>query len=292
MKPAIHIQPHGGIGNQLFQYAVGRHLALRNQSALLVDRSWFQPGLGREFGLGQFESVYGDDPTRVPSRVRRSTWRLAMKAPRACNTFLPHTYVDCGEAFDKQIFCQLPGVRLIGYFQSWRYFWDIRNELAAEISSLRSPSPQFMHLSARLNDGRPRAAVHVRRGDFLRAGHATYHSIVPISYYAEALNRIPIEPDWIIEFHSDDPQLVNDLREKAGLPNEFVNMEDFTQILPIERIWLMAQTDAIIGANSSMSLWAAYLSAAPGRNIVFPLSWYTHRTIVPSDRFLPDWQLI
>ena len=47
----------GGLGNQMFQYALGRHLSIINRTNLLLDDSFLsEPGIAsqREYELGVF----------------------------------------------------------------------------------------------------------------------------------------------------------------------------------------------------------------------------------------------
>lgn len=288
----VLIQPNGGLGNQLFQYAAGRSLAEITGSSLVVDDSWYPSGAQRRFELTSFDSAISLLDTRISPNVRRWSWRAAMKAPHLSNRFLKLTCTEVGEAFQPEVLTRPPGTRLIGYFQSWRYFIDIFNTLTRELSALRHPSEQFKQLGGRGQDGRPRVAVHIRRGDYLRQGRSSFHNLVPLSWYLGALKLIQLDEDWIIELHSDDPQSLHYLQSEMGGHCTIVSMEEFSDLAPLERVWTMAQANALIGANSSLSLWAGYLSNALPERIVFPAQWYSSRAIVPSDRFLPGWQIV
>ena len=37
----LYVSLYGGLGNQLFQYSIGRSLAIRNQAQLFIDLTWF-----------------------------------------------------------------------------------------------------------------------------------------------------------------------------------------------------------------------------------------------------------
>ena len=45
----------GGLGNQMFQYAVGRHLAIKNNTILKLDISEFKDYKRRNHDLGCFK---------------------------------------------------------------------------------------------------------------------------------------------------------------------------------------------------------------------------------------------
>ena len=48
---------NGGLGNQMFQYALGRKLALENKLDLVFDATSFEKNHLRDFNLGQFNVV-------------------------------------------------------------------------------------------------------------------------------------------------------------------------------------------------------------------------------------------
>ena len=50
----IAVQLTGGLGNQLFQYAMGRSLAIRNNAVLKLDLSFFETYEWHEYSVDPF----------------------------------------------------------------------------------------------------------------------------------------------------------------------------------------------------------------------------------------------
>ncbi len=90
----VVVQLQGGLGNQLFQYAAGRSLALRTRAELRLDLGQLGKGAYRPYRLGVFElqarpAGKSDVPFefRQPHRsplARKVFARIPTLAPRAC----------------------------------------------------------------------------------------------------------------------------------------------------------------------------------------------------------------
>ena len=66
----------GGLGNQMFQYAVGRCLAARLNTVLKLDVSGFDEWGGREYALRPM-AIVGTvlpEPDLAALKARKSTW--------------------------------------------------------------------------------------------------------------------------------------------------------------------------------------------------------------------------
>jgi hypothetical protein len=102
-----------------------------------------------------------------------------------------------------------------------------------------------------------RTAIHVRRGDYLQL--ADRFRILSREYYEEAMS-ITSAPYVIF---SDDIKWC-----RRQFPSDCIFM---THNRDYEDLALMASCDAIVTANSTFSLWAAWLSR--GRRI-YPRQWF------------------
>jgi len=77
----IITQINGGLGNQMFQYAAGRALALRHGVELTLDTRIFDGGTQFGFGLGHFAHAARKGrpaempPERRQNRLRYLIWR-------------------------------------------------------------------------------------------------------------------------------------------------------------------------------------------------------------------------
>lgn len=147
------------------------------------------------------------------------------------------------------------------YVQNFKYFEecseDIKNMFGGDIGK-------------RIN----KVAIHVRRGDYLKAPHNTFHANLCASeYYQDAMKLFP--RDTFLVF-SDDIEFCKGYFQG----DRFEFSEGKTEI---EDMNLIAACKAQIIANSSFSFWGAYISPYSDM-IVAPKDFYcdrVERTILP-----------
>jgi hypothetical protein len=71
----------GGLGNQMFQYAAGRSLAVRLGLPLVLDLSWFGGQMDRQFALSPFriDALQRTQCAWLPLRGQALTSRLSRR---------------------------------------------------------------------------------------------------------------------------------------------------------------------------------------------------------------------
>ena len=216
----IVIRFMGGLGNQLFQYALGRHLSLIHHRHLRFDTSGYtatKPDAKqgtRLFGLGAFsvngQSASPDQLLPFEMYRRRGT---AGRLARLANRWTPHRWrrfiVEQEKDFwqfrrsvltsplAKEVWIQ-------GYWQTEKYFEDIapiiRNELGLKQSAVGENAEMLATISA-LDS----VSVHVRHGD--NASALNPLGVLPIGYYEQAAGLITKQipkPHFFV--FSDDPE--------------------------------------------------------------------------------------
>jgi hypothetical protein len=170
------------------------------------------------------------------------------------------------EEFDARFFDQRPGTWLEGLYQSARYFSEdahkVRNWFRA-----RPIDAEKIDVIMRTWPSPPAsmAALHVRRGDYAYSSGVISGSgtgwLLPLSYYRDALNRIPTDaglavfsddPDWAAEQFKDRKVWVSRGNSSA------VDM------------MLMAKCRWVVTANSSFSWWAGWLNSHREKRIFAP----------------------
>lgn len=157
-----------------------------------------------------------------------------------------------------------------GLFQSPKYF-DL-----VEIRETLFPKIYFEKTIVLLKEKsyKPWAFMHFRRGDYKKLRHT--HNVLPISYYEQASNHFPFPIKFLIFCELEDQKdIEQEIKQSLILKKreyEFIDstIPDHLQLL------MMAQcTDGGIIANSSFSVWAAYLQ--PKYNtIIAPKQWFTN----------------
>lgn len=162
---------------------------------------------------------------------------------------------------------------LKGYFQSYKYFWDYKDEIKKIINIDQNC---LSRIDLFLKDRKKIIAIHVRLGDYLLKSH--YHFNLPIDYYKTVLNKINDIQNYEIFLFSDDVDLAqkmfNDLTYSIA---DCFSLDDEEQLL------FMSHCDIIIGCNSTYSLMASYLNEIYNFNLnskyYYPDVWFTNDSI-------------
>jgi hypothetical protein len=275
----IIVHLNGGLGNQMFQYAAGRALSLRNGVPLKVDLSTFEASGRRRYELEAFRvqaaPATGADLDRfgVGAKIRARATNLLprllqMRAPRGEWPVYrePHFHFDPRGAA-----LQAPHY-LEGYWQSEKYFLEHADTLRREFIPRTPLEPENATLAAQI-DAVNAVSLHVRRGDYI-SDPATrrYHGICSPDYYRSAVDYVGrrIEAPHLFLF-SDDPGWTQQ-NLKFPLPTTVV-----TGNFPgrgYRDLQLMARCDHHIVANSSFSWWGAWLNAGSQKIVVAPSRWF------------------
>lgn len=268
----VIVRLEGGLGNQLFQYAAARSLALATGRDLLLDTSAYRADRLRSYQLDRF--AIAARPLRrsdIPFfRLRRS--RLGAILPRRCRMEIVR------EAFPARVpvwpEAPVEGAGtpyLIGYWQSERYFAAIADTIRREVRVNAAPEGRNARVLDEIAAG-DAVAIHVRRGDYVSNPAATaYHGLCGLEYYEAAIRRLAgsvPRPHCFV--FSDDLDWVRTNLD-TGHPTTFVGHNTDT---PWEDLRLMAACRHFIVANSSFSWWGAWLGEWPGKQVIAPARWF------------------
>lgn len=281
----IIIRMQGGLGNQLFQYALylqladyGADVRMDEESGFVDDVNARRPVLREYFGIdyekADRENVIDitDAHMDLKSRIRR---KLLGRRSRELEE-------NRSGNFDPSILAlgrQSTDVYLNGYWQSERYFPSkaVRERIIRDIRSV----PDSILTAAVSNILLPSVmetqsvSIHVRRGDYLSPGTVeNFGGICDEAYYARAVERVTslypdsefyvfcIDKEWARENFRGDRFVVVDTGEEN---------EDLAEFI------LMRHCRHHILANSSYSWWAAYAGDDETGMIIAPSRWMNNR---------------
>jgi hypothetical protein len=265
----------GGLGNQLFGYAVGLELSRRNDCGLdlLVGE------LGeRAFLLGDLELPPHVRVVRSPEdridHVRRRIGRLP---------FQRRFVSEASFAFDERVLAATPPVTLYGYFQSWRYFPTVAPEVRTLLVASGEPSGRFTALRDELDALGPFVAVQIRRGDYLRL--TAHHGLAGDAYVERALRLLELPDLPLVVFTDDDtgwrPPWAIQSGARMITPAELPD--------PRENLLLMRYASCFIISNSSFGWWGAWLAEDPSARVIAPRPWFAIEDPDTRDLLPADW---
>ncbi|HVU80079.1 MAG TPA: alpha-1,2-fucosyltransferase [Candidatus Paceibacterota bacterium] len=274
----ITVRIHGGLGNQMFQYAFGRTVARRNHASLALDTSSAIPS--RPYQLGSFAIT-----ARPESALVRTYRKIASKiVNRKVAEKHYHFYKEALEARD--------GSYLDGYWQSDKYFKEIEADIRKEFVPARPFGPSAAVAAARI-DADPSAAVsvHIRRGDYASNSKVNaFNGTLSPGYYQDAVKILAkkgLERPVFYVFSDDMAWVKEHLPFLA--PAIFVSQPGISDA---EDLMLMSRCKAHIIANSTFSWWGAWLDPNPSKIVIGPRQWFRDTTIDTGDVIPEGWLTI
>ena len=290
-KNAITVKLVGGLGNQLFIWATAYSISKKRNLDLIIDASECTQ---RGFELGIFGIKAEIKPINppdgiLPTRFPKSQSNL-LKLFRICRTKLRYLRIgrnfwERSGGFDPTVFSIPIGKTLRGYFQSYKYFEETSEEIRNYLITNITPSTHYQELLSTLNN-RPWIAIHVRRPDYEDVQNV--FALLDKSYYKKAIDLVGFARPNISKYvFSDDI-----VQAKLLLPDcdGYIGSENLTSVA--ETILLMSQAEAIIGANSSFSWWAAFLMKSEDSIRVFPEPWFIDQEFYTNELVPPSWSRI
>jgi hypothetical protein len=273
----------GGLGNQMFQYAAGRRLAIKRGADLVLDLSYFehQPrdDVPRHFELDCLQIV-GRRTTEPLEEGRVQTLLRPLGRKRG-----PQPLKESGGHFQPNVLNAPDNTLLIGYWQSEKYFKDEETQIRRDFAFTAPLSPEKSALARTI--GENAVSVAIRRGDYVsHPGSSKFHGVLPVDYYERAAVVIADkmkDPHFFVI--SDDPAWC---RSHIKLPAA-TTFVDHVPGTGHEDMQLMSLCRHHIIANSSFSWWAAWLNTRDDKVVVAPKKWFADESRDTRDLVPQSW---
>lgn len=282
----------GGLGNQMFQYAAARALALSRQQAFRLDLSGFN-GYRLHHGY-ELERVFGCPVEKATATDVRNIlgWQ---SAPLACRVLArPQLSILRRKGFVVEPhFSYWPGITLVppdcylvGYWQSERYFKDAADTIRKDFTFRQAMTADNAEVADQISRNNA-VSLHVRRGDYV-SNPRTYatHGVCSTDYYLAAIRYVSerIEQPRFFVFSDDISWVKSHLA--IGFPCRFIAHNQGMDSHNDMRLMSLCRHHII--ANSSFSWWGAWLNPSPGKLVVAPKLWFAEGGDV-GDLFPSGW---
>ena len=270
----------GGLGNQMFQYAAGRALALRLGGDLALDISAYEKyTLHQGFELKRVFTMSpaiasGQDMRRMlgwqHSPLVRSLLARRPFAALRSRAFVSEPHFHHWSGFD-----QLgDDIYLTGYWQSEKYFKSAVSQIREDFRFRLPLEGENAALAVRQSHTQS-VSLHVRRGDYASNPKTTStHGLCSLDYYRAAVSHVAgkvEKPEFFI--FSDDIDWV-----RANLPLDFPHhfVAHNQGAASYNDMHLMSLCRHHVIANSSFSWWGAWLNPMPEKIVVAPRQWFAN----------------
>jgi hypothetical protein len=280
----------GGLGNQMFQYACGRALSLRNKDQLKLDISGYErqgTDTPRSYSLSHFKIK--ETTIATPGEISKIAFSIKDMLRRKLLR-------DFNIGWKKNIILKKGDIYLDGFWQTEKYFSDVGDAIKKEFT-LTNPLGKNaaaiaeMISSEQSAQSTPSVSVHIRRGDVARdAATNPYFGCTPPEYYSRALQYLAERiKNFRVFVFSDDIEWVTK-NIAIPYPTTYVSSNDPARQIPdYEELALMSLCDHNIIANSSFSWWGAWLNPRMDKIVIAPKKWIQRGEKIHKDTVPPSW---
>jgi len=274
----------GGLGNQLFQYAAGKALAVYHKTTLKLDLSGFDEYRLRNFDLTAFNTEYELAKKNEILQHSQSSFFKKIRN-RIASPSQTHYYRERHFHYDKNFLLHPYDAYMKGYWQSEKYFKNIEGIIRKEFSFKENFIKNVIGEGKEITK-KQSIAVHIRRGDYANNGAIRMHGVLGKEYYEAAIS-IMKKSISNAEFYifSDSMQWVN---ENISIPNAISVSGNLTRT-HFEDLYLMSQCRHNIIANSSFSWWGAWLNNNPNKIVIAPKKWFNKGPKDTQDLIPKEW---
>ncbi len=281
----------GGLGNQLFQYSMARHLADRLNASLSLDLGHFDSFPLRQFELGRFQ-------------IRAELTKLVHRDKEVPgHDFAAENLTlvrEAGSGFDPA-YLELAapengsGIYLDGYWDAWRYVEASQNTgFLAEDLTLNTPPPAEVQSLIEEASGSESVCVHFRRGDYVASPVINQiFGVCGLDYYKAALESLRphlTSPTPRLYVFSDDIAWVKENFTPTDAAITFVSGQTAGDV--IHDFAIMRSCRHFITANSTLSWWAAWMGAAPDKQVRCPARWMAQEDKGKPHLVPPTWMKV
>ncbi len=257
----------GGLGNQMFQYAIARKLSIKNKDVFKLDLSFYTPGNKRSFDLNGFKIVENIATTEDIRRVKLPYGSVS----RLMIEFKTHVLRIFNIGYVPSVLEKKGDIYLDGFWQDERYFADIRETILSDFALKDQLTGAPAMVLEKIKNTDNSVSLHVRRGDYVgeKVTNA-YWGTCGSDYYNRAIAILKKNIDSFTLFvFSDDIAWVKE-NLPFDVPVIYVSGYNTTNC---QELTLMAACDHNVIANSSFSWWAAWLNQNPDKVVVAPKRW-------------------
>tara|TARA_B100000745_G_scaffold273961_1_gene202680 strand:+ start:20373 stop:21290 length:918 start_codon:yes stop_codon:yes gene_type:complete len=283
----IIINIKGGLGNQMFQYALGRKLSLKTKQQLKLDITTLKrvdsgKDTHRSFTLDAYTIEKNIAADREINRLKYPFGIISKGIQWFRLKMLGQTHTG----FERNILSKTGSMYLDGYWQSPKYFEDIRNVLLEDFQLTAPLSKTVVSYCAKIDHGTS-VSVHIRRGDYVKNPRVLKEfGICSKTYYQKAVSYIQehvTEPSFFI--FSDDIAWV---KENIPLPDNTKYVSN-PALSAEEELILMSRCSHNIIANSTFSWWGAWLNQNREKIVIAPTPWFNKNNHLFKDLIPDSW---
>jgi hypothetical protein len=267
----------GGMGNQMFQYAISRNLSLKYNVPLKIDLSFLQ---NKNMGPNFVYRDYDLNLFNVCEDFEVSLDNVIMVSQPQFN--YSQDLIDSLEKPVREGF----NILLNGYWQSPLFFSDYESQIREDLKfkdDIENQSGEIKELLDKIKSSNS-VMINVRRTDYL---NTTFHGVMEMDYINKAKELIESKVKNVNYFvFSDDVEWCkeNIKYENMTIVDHSYKGDKFGYYLQ-----LMMNCKHFIIPNSTFAWWAAWLNNDSSKIVIAPKQWFTDDNINTADLIPSNW---
>jgi hypothetical protein len=317
-KPKIIISLMGGLGNQMFQYALYAWLSQKNFNVFL-ENHWFsfKNLLPHEKYKLDYFNITDIKILNPDELLKYVDFAFMYNIKTILNLNLNFNKIILIKFIIKKIIIKLlrffhikyynnikfyyenqkkgpdfiyelnatSNIHMYGTFSYYRHIEDIRQILKNSFSFKKELPDNLVILLAEMKK-RKTVAIHVRRGDYVGD---RIRDVCSMSYFRNAIQLISSKCDDLFFYiFSDD---INYIKTNFFFLDNYIIIDNSSLETPdYYDLYLMTQVNHLIISNSTFSWWAAWLNSNPEKIVIVPELYLSDNSWVQSDKlYPPEW---
>ncbi len=263
----------GGLGNQMFQYALYRSMEEKGME-VKAEISSYDFDKKRKFQLDKFPNIklniLGKD---VYEKLEAGYCNRSL-LKRVLDKLFPRKnfyYRERDEEHFNACLYTFKNKIVDGYFQNLQYFLNYEDILRKELRFPQCEEEHLKRLYIELMEHEDTASIHIRRGDYLELAQF-YGDICTLEYYKNAINYLNgLYGSLQYYIFSDDIEWAE---QNLEIENAiYISKEMFGTYEDWYDMYLMSLCHHNIIANSSFSWWGAWLNQHKDKIVIRPKKW-------------------
>lgn len=297
---SISVELAGGLGNQLFLLVAGIYISKQLKVPLKVFvNDILSSSTVNGMGLSSFR-FFSEGSSLIhsvkyrPSRMLRfrkilNSGLLRFRISKRVSDSISGYYSPLLVGDDPNIGLIKAGTFVEGYFQSAKYFLDVRDSEGFLGFELQRPSLWFREMLMEIKMAKP-ISVHIRRGDYLNPEN-DFIGALSKTYFLEAIKLLRKNSGfkdsevWI--FSNDIPHVKNEFGTDVEGVVRWVEPPKLSS--EAESLLLMANSRGLVISNSTFSWWSAAIGQP--EKVISPSKWFKSADD-PEELIFPYWEKV
>lgn len=272
-----------GLGNQMFQYALGYVLAKKNKTELKLDLRLFEEKknnppknyVQRTYDLDIFD-IFPNKASYI-DLIKTFQFNKRYNVRFNINKFLDKfnfiNILERGRKFESRVLKNKNKTLYIdGYWQCEKYFLKFRNDILRifNFNSLKKKHRNIEFINK--IDAEKSVCMNIRRTDHIIFDKNEF-DVVSLAYYKKAINHFRSTLSSNVKFYIFSDDLKWCKKVFKNINNTIIVDHSYSGKKFYNYLYLMTNFRHFIIPNSTFAWWAAWLSTKKNKIVIAPKKW-------------------